>query len=439
VQSILARVIRELIRGGPQRRAASLAFTTALSLVPLGAVAFAFLKATNLFNAQKNLLGLVSRSIPGIGPAIIEKVSTFIDHINLGAIGGGAFVVLLVLAFLLFDQIEEAFNDIWGVTTGRTYFGKFLVFYCLVTLGPLLLAGSLAQSARLFEGRPLLTVLVTMLPSWLAFIMANKLLPRGHVDWKAAVSGGLFSAVLFELVRWGFNLYLKAIALTTYTTIYGALGLVPLFFLWLYLSWLIVIAGAHVAYAVQHSYLFIGNDPARSVREHDSLVAVRLLTDVARAYVSGEGPLNREQLTRHHRLASSTVDRVLNRLVEARYLAMVHGYQMGHVPARPLDQMVVEDIFAAFGEEAPQPSPAPGASGVDELARRLHEARRAITTRLTVAELVRDGKGQGPILPPPPGKSQRSGSAADDGDDEEPADPVASLLAHGPRVPRTPN
>jgi hypothetical protein len=167
---------------------------------------------------------------------------------------------------------------------------------------------------------------------------------------------------------------------------------------------------------------------------------VRLLVDVARAYVAGEGPLDREQLTRHHRLASSTVDRVLNRLVETRYLAMVHGYQMGHVPARPLDQMVIEGIFAAFGDEVPQPSPAPGSAGVDELARRLHDARRAITTTLTVAELVRDASGPGQVLPPPPARRRPDGQTGDaDADDDEPGDPVASLLAHGPRLPRTPN
>ncbi|MCA9667318.1 MAG: YihY family inner membrane protein, partial [Myxococcales bacterium] len=244
---------RKWARDRCPQQAALLAFQTALSLVPLIAVSFALLNAINLLSAEKALADFIGRHVlPVSGPETVNTLIQFSRNVSTGALGVIGVVSTVVLAYMLFHTMESLFNDIWGVRNRRGLLGKFTVFYPLATLSPLLMGVSLYYTARFWRAAGIVGVVAPMFSTFIGFLLANKLLPKTRVSWRAAAAGSLVSVLLFEIAKRGFALYVDEVAFKSFKGIYGPLGLVPLLLIWIYYSWLVTLIGAEVAYTAQH-------------------------------------------------------------------------------------------------------------------------------------------------------------------------------------------
>jgi membrane protein len=239
------------------RHAASLAFSSLLALAPMMAIALAVLSAVG------DMGSLVENFIyQFLVPAAGDDVKLYLDQFasragKLTAVGGGAF---LLTALLLLSNIESSFNDIWRVKEGRSLSSKLTVYWSLVTLGPLLMGASLTMSAyvmslSVFSGQvaSIGEVLVPILLMASAFLLLYLVMPNVRVSLMHGLVGALTASLLFELTKRGFQAYLKNFA--DYEVVYGALAALPIFLIWIYLSWVVALIGAEVVAVLQQKKL----------------------------------------------------------------------------------------------------------------------------------------------------------------------------------------
>lgn len=239
------------------RVASALSFTTLLALVPLVTVIFSMLSLFPVFEQWSGKLEefLFKNFVPTAGDAVRSYVHEFSSQA--GKLTAFGLIFLLLSTLLLLATIEDAFNDIWRVERGRVLFQRLLVYWAVVTLGPLLTAVSLSMSSALlsmqiFSNQSLIAGLTQALLRYLpllfelgAYVLFYKAIPNTEVKLWHAVVGGVVATILFELAKLGFAFYI--LNFRSYQLIYGALATIPIFFIWVYLSWLVMLIGAVIA------------------------------------------------------------------------------------------------------------------------------------------------------------------------------------------------
>ncbi len=235
--------------------AAALTYTTLFAVVPMMTVTFAMLSAVPAFQGVgEQIQNFVFRNfVPSTGAAVQEYLRAFTVQARQLTWAGVA--VLAVTAFMMLVSIEQAFNTIWRVRQSRRGVTSFLLYWAILSVGPLLLGSGFVLSTYLTStsllsgphalfGAQTLLRFMPLVFSVAAFTLIYATVPNARVPFKHALLGGLFTAVLFEVAKGLFALYVSLFP--GYQLIYGAFATVPLFLLWLYLSWLIVLFGAEL-------------------------------------------------------------------------------------------------------------------------------------------------------------------------------------------------
>jgi membrane protein len=237
--------------------AGSLTFTTVLALVPILTIGLAILTAFPLFASfRSSLEAYFAQSLmpKGISNTILGYLTQFATKATrLSAVGG---VLLMVTAIMTMSMIEKTFNQIWKVKQKRPWAKRMIVYWTIVTLGPLLIGFSMSFTSSLFtatnavmRSTPLvgdiLYASTSIFLTALAYTFLYMSVPNKKIDWRDAVSGALVAAVAFEIAKRLFAIFIKQFP--TYTVIYGALAAVPIFLIWIYMSWFITLMGAVIA------------------------------------------------------------------------------------------------------------------------------------------------------------------------------------------------
>lgn len=234
----------------------ALAFTTLFALVPLSMVAFGALSAFPVFEEWSKQLReyIFANFVPSSASAVqgyLTDLST-----NAGKLTAAGAIALVLSVLVTLTSVETTFNRIWRVPTARPRFGRFLVYWTVLTLGALVAASSLALSTQFFAlaifetapGRLLETVMLRLAPATielLCFATIFKVVPHRTVKWRHAIAGGVLSVLLFELVKQGIGFYFGRFG--NYQAIYGPLAVVPIMMLWTWLGWVAVLLGASFA------------------------------------------------------------------------------------------------------------------------------------------------------------------------------------------------
>jgi membrane protein len=234
--------------------AASLSFTTILSLVPMVTVAFALLTAMPRFLRLRRAFQewMSDNLIPGnIGDPILMYLNQFALKAKGLTIFGSIGLLIGVLLTLL--TVENAFNRIWDVEESRPFYKRVSIHLIATILGPLLLGMSVYVSSivlsasqgligPLSDGFSFVASVFSICSSILSFTLVYKILPYESVEWDDAFWGGIFAALVFELAKFGFAWFATSFPL--YKTVYGAFAILPLFLVWIYLTWWVTLVGA---------------------------------------------------------------------------------------------------------------------------------------------------------------------------------------------------
>jgi membrane protein len=242
------------------RHASALAFSSLLALAPMMAIALSML---SLFSSFEDMGASVENFIyQFLVPTAGDDIKIYIDQFasragKLTAVGGGAF---LLTALLLLSNIESSFNDIWGVEEGRSLGQKLTVYWALVTLGPLLMGASLTMSTYFLslsaltgQAATIGTFLIPVLLEAMAFLLLYLVMPNVRVSLMHGLVGAFVASFLFELTKRGFATYVGNFA--NYEVVYGALAALPIFLIWVYLSWVVALIGAEVVAVLQQRKL----------------------------------------------------------------------------------------------------------------------------------------------------------------------------------------
>ena len=335
--------------------ASSLALQTLLSIVPFAGLVLTLVGLLGKDSGRNFLKTIAGMAIPdpGRATAIAETLYELARNVTLENLGIVGFFGSLVGASLLFLTLETTINDIWRVKYRRSAVAKFTMFYTLATLAPLVIFFSLGAPivARITNQAGF--AFLPLLSTALAFILLNKFMPATRVHWLAAALGGLAGAALFELTKRGFALYLST--MSNYEGTYGALAVLPVFCVWAYLSWLIVLFAVELTCVLQHLPLVRreGYIPA-PLREADdegvgaSRLACRLMLAVCDHHDRRGEPLALRALGARFHVDAARLSSVVSRLEGAGLLLAVGTTEAAHVPGRALDQVTVLEVLRMF-------------------------------------------------------------------------------------------
>jgi len=253
---LLRHAARRLVADRCMQVAAALSFTTLLSLVPFAAISLSFVSAFSQFAdiriAVEDLL--TQYLLPQAGEAAVEQFRSFV--LQTQALTGLGIFGVAATAIMLLSTINHAFDVIWRVQRPRPLLIRFLAYWAILTLGPLLIGGALSASGILLAaGERVGGSFFTTSAAWItpfmplllqatAFTLLYLIVPNRRVKFTDALIGGVVAAVIFEIVKHSFALYL--VFFPSYEAIYGAVAAIPIFLLWIYCCWATVLLGAEV-------------------------------------------------------------------------------------------------------------------------------------------------------------------------------------------------
>ncbi len=339
--------------------AGALAFTTLFALVPLTAAILGILAAFPVFEEWR--IKLTSWAFNNFVPAAGDVIQAYLTEFAANASKATTIGVLVLVfsAISLMMSIEDAFNRIWRVNNNRGPASRFVIYWTALSLGPMLLVAMLAISSylvalpfidaaaaqwsikeRVLSALPFLIV-------WIALSTAYTVIPNRLVRFRDAAIGGLIAAVLFESAKHGFAWYASDMA--NYQQVYGALSIVPIFFLWMYLSWIIVLFGASITASLSAFDYRHADDRISADQELTGLL--RVLGQLVAVHREGRGLHSDELLQREPYLTDDLLQRYLADLCE---VAVIRRTETGEwILSRDLTGISLLDLYRESGYRLP--------------------------------------------------------------------------------------
>ncbi len=389
ITRLAIRIVKQWLHDRCPQQAAALTYQTTLTLVPLLALVFAALRQTRSLDVESQLVSFLSTQILPDMDGVVGHLQAFSDKVATGATGALGLIFTVATTFYLFYDIEGTFNTIWRVAARRTLMRKFMIFYPLVTLVPVLVGAYLYWSGKLIGSTGAARFFGPLLIQFLGLFLINWLLPNIQVRWYAALVGALSTGFALEGIKWGFVHFAKQALLASYGGVYGPLALIPLLLLWIYISWWLVLLGAEIANAIQNLKLLEAEDRRRSDDEPiNGLVAAQLLAAIAADYEHGGRGVDRATLSRNFGLSVEIIDRIAARLRARGLLAQVAGDREGFIPGRPASRITLDEVLGAFRFSDLEAASGETPPALESLIRDLEENRKARIGQTTLADLL---------------------------------------------------
>jgi membrane protein len=376
---------RRLWRHNPMQVSAALSYQTIFALIPVLVLTVLFLKAFGVVEDSKSNLRVFLNNTgvsqiyvmteiePETQPSqavrttptsttnrvtLSDKIEEIYDRveskITLGSLGPVSILLLIWTALSLLTTIEQSLNRIFGSGEDRPIVRRLILYWSAITISPLLFVAAgyvsriaLAESEKMFG----VSWLMLKVSSWiwpiligvLLIAMLYKYLPNTAISSRTAVLGALVASPLWFAAKWGFGLYVSHAATSSF---YGAAGVIPVFLFWLYISWLIFLLGAEIAYtAANLSRLRLAEEDESILLGPADLLAGTII--VTRAFISGQAPIHLEEIQQHIRLPDFTLHRLLDRLIQIHIVAAVQTDEPfpAYTLARPANQIALPDVL----------------------------------------------------------------------------------------------
>ncbi len=347
--------------------AASLTFTTLLSLVPLITIALTVFSAFPVFEnfSTQIKIYLLNNLMPeAAGVIITQYMQQFTDSAaRLTTVGIG---FLAVTAMLMMLTIDKAFNVIWRATRPRPLVKRLVVYWAVLTLAPLLIGASLSLTSWLVglsmgyaRHIPLFGVgvlkILPVLFTTMAFTLLFRLVPNRHVPLAHALFGALVAAIAFESMNRMFGYYISHFP--TYKLVYGAFASVPIFLMWIYLSWLIILFGAEIAASLSHWRTPATKKLSSTTRLLDALRVLQIMVNGFQQGKVSTFP----KLSKSLHIGYDELEKILDKLASANMVCKAEGQgwllmrDANHIRASELLHLFVLDSGALFAEQSDDP------------------------------------------------------------------------------------
>ena len=376
-----------------QLRAMALTYISLFALVPGLVVAFSVVQAftgTERISARLHEF-LIENLAVGARTTIEPYLDRYIQNTHVTSAGLVGAALLVWSSVSLFQNVDRALNDIWGVRRRRSFAQEAITYWVAMTLGPLLLAGSvmLGHSARVALAGSHLALVASVAGALLTcifFSLVYFIVPNTKVRLRNAAAGGLIAGLAWDVAKWGYATFVARSV--KYSAIYGSVAAIPIFLLWLYLSWAILLFGARLAYVFQYASSILKGTHAHS-RTGREIVAGRAMLVVARAFDAAAPAPDPGEVANELGCAADDVAEVVTAL-RAAGLVVPLG-DGGLVPARPLERISLLDVRRALaGKEPPLGS---GGGVVADLVRDVDEEASERLAEITFRSLCDRERG----------------------------------------------
>ncbi len=372
-----ARLLRKN-RAGQQ--AAALSYHTIFGIVPLAIVTLWFFQLSPTYNdIGQKLKGFIYKEAhftefksPASENQNSEKTVALTDYLdgliaeffksaNKGSITVVSAVIVIWAALALLSTIERAFNNIWHVPRGRNFLHRMINYWALVTLGPLLIAVGIyiaTKSATL--GRIQQTILSNVAPTLLSYLVSTVaffllyfVLPNTKVKAKSAIWGAAVAALVWVVARILFGYSVTQWKL--YSTLYGALALIPITVLWIYITWLIVLFGLQLTFTTQHLKTLDAAEIAAAKKTEEyfianDLTAINIVRQVAAGFEANSAPVSSEIICSKLDIPGEFGSRVLDHLVATGILIKSAEPRVGYIPAQDPANIKLSEIADAVAK-----------------------------------------------------------------------------------------
>lgn len=398
-------IAREFYEIQGTSRAASLAYTTLLSLIPL-LVAFTQVLQQyfrNIFpNFQSQIDSILNVVIPYQSPQITYHLAHFAENAQAASTLGA--IVFMVIAFRLFLAVEATINQIWKVRSVRGYRPKIIAFTMLFFWGPLLMGLSFTTTSMLEKNRYLRVLfkqdiifkIFPIVVLFVAFMMLFWLVPSARVFLSSAAIGALVTTVLFTLVRFGFGLYADHLVRGRFNLIYGTVGLAVIFLIAIETMWVVILLGVEISYVWQNLYGVL-RATAQQIEDDprfDTYFALRGLIEISRRFERREDSPSSYRLAEQFGTTDAQMLRVLRKLEDAKLVKAVGGEWTAFLPACDPDRITAEEVIQQVeGSQRVIPDLGPDdreRAVLAELFDRLNASTRAALDRMSIGQLVRE-------------------------------------------------
>jgi membrane protein len=414
-------VVRDITQGPLTLEAMGLVYTTLLSLVPLLAFSFSALKGFGVHNQLEPLLQQAVKPLGASAGEVVDRLVGFVDRMDVSVLGAVGLGMLIYTVISLMQKIERALNDTWRVSRPRRLSRRFSDYLSVLLVGPVLAFAAVGMTRRLSnlaEIQPALAVIGSIAPfAFLvaAFALLYLFMPNTRVRLTSAMLGGAVAAGLWVLSGSLFAFFVASSA--QYQAIYSAFAAMVLFIIWLYVTWMIVLVGAAVAYYHQHpEAIAFGRAPpplCSRERERLALLAAALVSE---HYYARRPPWTRKALAAHLGIPEVALASVITDLCRGGLIAETADLPPALLPARPPDTTSVAEVVAAVRGPGPQAMLAlahlPEHSAVDNACASIEKALSEALGSVTVKELAASSSAErapGPFQPVEAGRSAASG------------------------------
>jgi membrane protein len=378
-------------------RASSLTFYTLLSIVPIVAMFFGVAKG---FGFEKRLQQELFEKFPGqqeILSQVINFANSLLEQTRGGLIAGIGLLVLFWSVLKVLGHIEMAFNDIWEVKDNRSWGRKFSDYLAIMLVSPIfiLMSGSatvfittrvtqITQEVALLGAlSPLISFLLKFLPyvlMWIVFTLLYIIMPNTRVSFKAGFLGGVVAGTLYQLAQ---GLYISfQIGAARYNAIYGSFAALPLFLLWLQISWWIVLFGAELSFANQNVDTYeYEPDSLKISSGFKKLLTLQVVHLLIKKFANGDKPLTDSQISDQLKIPIRLVHHIIFDLVESGLVSEIcttANKEFAYQPARDINQLSIQTVLQALDHKGTENIPVANTAEYQALSDALKEFSKAM-------------------------------------------------------------
>ena len=350
--------------------ASALTFYSILSIVPIVAMAFGIAKG---FGFQMLLEKQLLEKFQGqeeVMNRVVAFARSLLENTKGGMIAGIGVVFLLWTVIKLLGNIERSFNDIWAVKNPRTYGRKFSDYLSIMLISPILFI--LSSSVTVFITtqitvitqkvaligmfRPVIFLMLKFIPYgliWVLLIFMYLLMPNTKVNFSSGVIAGIISGTMYQIAQWAYITF--QVGMARYNAIYGSFAALPLFLIWIQLSWMIVLFGAEISFAYQYANTYDFEPDRRFISPaFKKLLSLQISCLIISRFLKAEPPLSAISISKTLEIPIRLTQQILDELVEAGILSDTENKKnktVSYQPARDINTLTINSVIDALEQK----------------------------------------------------------------------------------------
>jgi len=366
---ILILSIRGIMQDRGALRASALTFYSMFAVVPVVAMVFGIAKG---FGFEKGLEKNILKALEGqeeIALRIIGFAHALLENVKGGLVAGIGLLILFYTIIMILSHIESAFNDIWGIKKGRSLGRKISDYLSMILVGTFFFIMSSSLTVFITSGvtlalekvtilqvlRPGIFFLFQLLPYvalWILFSFMYIFLPNTKISMKSGILGGVIAGTMYHIFQWGY--ISLQIGVTKHNAVYGSFAALPLFFIWLRFSWLIVLFGAEISFANQNVETYEFEEECLTVSQSfKRLLSLKVAHSLVKRFTAGEKPWDAPTIAHELEIPVRLVNQILFELVESGIASEVMVDQDKNAGFEPSIKYVIDALERRGSDNVP--------------------------------------------------------------------------------------